>query len=219
MHLPEPLLSVVCQRGLTCMMLDVFHAMHLCRCKRTIANSCADTCSRGQRRCPLMIDPQGQGVAWVRRRGLGAGLSQADMYTTVRKVRAGEKTLLEDCLAAGRHMLLENVCCDMDMDAALDSVIRGRAVNNSKRVTISLGAREVEYTPTFRLFLSCPLPNPCFSAEISAHVALVDFSLTLQGLQRQLLDVVLDIDNTEVQKQRVQVDASCATIFIGRVVR
>jgi hypothetical protein len=162
-------------------------------------------------RYPLLIDPHGQGVAWIKKRGKGAGLSIADMHTTVSQVRAGERTLLEDCILSGRHMLLDNVT--ERVDSILYSVIRNRVLTTGKRVTLALGARQVEYTSSFRLMLACALTSPTFSEDLAAHVNVIDFSMTMEGLQRQLLDLVLDNDKNDVHKQSVQVRVRVAALL------
>ncbi len=54
-----------------------------------------------------------------------------------------------------------------------------------------------DYNANFKLFMTCRLGNPKFSPELSAKTTIIDFTVTQNGLEQQLLSVVLS------KKQRV----------------
>jgi len=50
-----------------------------------------------------------------------------------------------------------------------------------------LGDKEVDYDPGFRLYLNSKLGNPKFSPSVFAKSMVINYTVTVQGLERQLL--------------------------------
>lgn len=69
------------------------------------------------------------------------------------------------------------------------------------RSLIHLGESDVEYHPSFQLYMTSPLANPHYLPEVCIKVTLVNFTVTGQGLQEQLLAQV-------VRKERPDLEAS-----------
>lgn len=61
---------------------------------------------------------------------------------------------------------------------------------------------QVDYTDTFRLFCTSRLPNPHYTPELSAKVTLVDFTVTMAGLEDQLLGKLILKEKHELEEQR-----------------
>lgn len=55
---------------------------------------------------------------------------------------------------------------------------------------IRLGDSDIEYDTNFRLYLTTKLANPHYLPEICIQVTLVNFTVTLSGLEDQLLALV-----------------------------
>ena len=70
---------------------------------------------------------------------------------------------------------------------------------------IKLGDKEIEYHPNFRLILQTKLANPHYKPEMQAQTTLINFTVTREGLEDQLLANVVakerpDLEETKVKK-------------------
>ena len=49
----------------------------------------------------------------------------------------------------------------------------------------------MDFDKNFKMFMTCRLPNPSFSPELSAKTTVIDFTVTQGGLEQQLLGKVI----------------------------
>jgi dynein heavy chain len=136
-------------------------------------------------RWPLMIDPQLQGIEWVRNKEGGA-----ERNLTI--LRLGQDRMIEKmgvAVEAGHSVLIENM--GEKVDAVLNPIIQRAKIKKGKRFFVKIGETEMEFHPSFALFLHTKLSNPHYAPEIQAETTLINFMVTLSGLEDQLLALVV----------------------------
>lgn len=82
----------------------------------------------------------------------------------------------------------------LDPLLARNLIKRGRA--------IKIGDKEMDYNPKFRLILHTKLANPHYKPEMQAQTTLINFTVTRDGLEEQLLAEVVKAERPDLEKLR-----------------
>jgi len=67
---------------------------------------------------------------------------------------------------------------------------------------LKLGDNVIEYSHDFRLYMTTRLRNPHYLPEISVKVTLLNFMITPQGLEDQLLGIVAAKEKPELEEKK-----------------
>ncbi|KAG3085473.1 Dynein heavy chain 1, axonemal [Phytophthora cactorum] len=140
------------------------------------------------RRWPLLIDPQGQANRFIKNLGRDKKLCENGM-DVVKQSDRGFLRALENGLRFGKWVLLENV--GEELDAALEPVLLQQKFKQGGQDMIRLGENVIPYNDSFRFFLTTKLANPHYAPEVCVKVSLLNFTITMKGLEEQLLGVVV----------------------------
>lgn len=99
-----------------------------------------------------------------------------------------------------------------EIDPSIESIVQKAVYKEDGLSKIKIGDKAVEYNPEFRLFMTSKLANPHFLPDVSIKVTVVNFTVTFDGLDEQLLaDAVMNLDK-QVEKQRDQLVIDIANI-------
>ena len=146
-------------------------------------------------RFPLMIDPQGQALGWIRNR---EALNVPTWgQTTLTDTKLKDK--LEACMSDGLALIIVGV--EEDIDPMFDPVLEKQLITKGKRKYVNVSDKLMDYNEKFMLYFITRLPNPNFSPELQAKTNVVDFTVTQKGLEEQLLGRVIGKEQKALEEQ------------------
>uniref|UniRef100_F7HBY3 Dynein axonemal heavy chain 2 n=1 Tax=Macaca mulatta TaxID=9544 RepID=F7HBY3_MACMU len=149
--------------------------------------------TRGNR-WALMIDPQAQALKWIKNMEGGQGLKIIDLQMS------DYLRILENAIQFGYPVLLQNV--QEYLDPTLNPVLNKSVARIGGRLLMRIGDKEVEYNTSFRFYITTKLSNPHYSPETSAKTTIVNFAVKEQGLEAQLLGIVVRKERPELEEQK-----------------
>lgn len=147
-------------------------------------------------RWPLMIDPQNRALKFLRNFGREFKIKSV-------KATGNFMPVIEQEVQTGGWVLIESV--GEELDPALDSILAPKIqiINGTKEIT--LGEKVLQYDDRFRLFLTTTLPNPTYSPETSAKVTIINFGVTLKGLEELLLAQTMANENLQLENKKLEI--------------
>nr|XP_003217173.1 PREDICTED: LOW QUALITY PROTEIN: dynein heavy chain 17, axonemal [Anolis carolinensis] len=140
-------------------------------------------------RWPLIVDAQLQGIKWIKNKH-GADL---------KAIRLGQKSyldIIERAISEGDTLLIENI--GETVEPVLDPLLGRNTIKKGKYIKI--GDKEVEYHPNFRLILHTKYFNPHYKPEMQAQCTLINFLVTRDGLEDQLLAAVVAKERPDLEE-------------------
>lgn len=145
-------------------------------------------------RWSLLVDPQGQANKWVKT------MEKANDLQVLKFSDGNYMKVIETCLEYGKPALME--CILEEVEAPLDPILLKNTYTQGGKEFIALGENVIEYHPNFRLYMTTKLRNPHYLPEVFNKVTLINFVLTKDGLEDQLLGIVVAKERPDLQEKR-----------------
>ncbi|KAK1328247.1 hypothetical protein QTO34_011819 [Cnephaeus nilssonii] len=145
-------------------------------------------------RFPLCIDPQQQALSWIKRKEEKNNLRVASFNDP------DFLKQLEMSIKYGTPFLFHDV--DEYIDPVIDNVLEKNIKVSQGRQFIILGDKEVDYDSNFRLYLTTKLANPRYTPSVFGKAMVINYTVTLKGLEDQLLSVLVAFERHELEEQR-----------------
>ena len=97
------------------------------------------------------------------------------------------KTIIE-CIKMGWPCLCQNIHEDIPQIFNPILIKSIKETNNRQSpLILEIDGQEINYNPSFRLYLSTRLFNPRYKPEIFSKLSIINFAIKEQGLEEQLL--------------------------------
>ncbi|NXU59271.1 DYH17 protein, partial [Turnix velox] len=148
-------------------------------------------------RWPLIVDAQLQGIKWIKNK----------YGEELQTIRLGQKNYLdtiERAVSEGQPLLIEDI--GETLEPVLDHLLGRNTIKKGRYIKI--GDKEVEYHPNFRLILQTKYFNPHYKPEVQAQCTLINFLVTREGLEDQLLAAVVAKERPDLETQKANLTKS-----------
>lgn len=144
-------------------------------------------------RYPLIIDPSGRVNEFLQK-------ESKDRRLTVTSFLDDSFTKqLESSLRFGNPILIQDA---EHLDPVLNHVLNKEYQKTGGRVLIQLGKQQIDFSPSFRLYLSTRDPSATFAPDICSRTTFVNFTVTQSSLQTQSLNDALKSERPDVDERR-----------------
>ncbi|CAC9696072.1 dynein heavy chain, putative [Plasmodium sp. DRC-Itaito] len=144
-------------------------------------------------RYPMIIDPSDQATTFL--------LNQYSDKKILKTSFSDKHFIknLESALRFGSTLLVYDV---EKIDAILNSVLNQETHKQGGRLLITIGDSEVDFSPSFNLFLTSRDAHFQFTPDLCSRVTFVNFTLTPSSLQNQCLNMILKNERPDIDKKR-----------------
>ena len=152
------------------------------------------------RRWPLMIDPQNQANKFIK------NLAK-EHPEGIDVIKMGENIMrtLELAVQYGKWVMLENV--QKELDASLDPILAQEVVKTggSDSGVIQIGEKTLSYNNSFKFYMTSTLSNPHYSPETFVKVTIINFAITPEGLEEQMLAQIVTVENPNLEQKKTEI--------------
>jgi dynein heavy chain len=153
-------------------------------------------------RWSLMIDPQGQARYWLGNKEKNNGLK------TMKPSTPNMLRMVEAAIRNGNPLIFEDA--GEVIDPALEPVLLKQVYKQQGRTLLRLGDSDIDYDPNFKFYITTKLPNPHYTPELCIKVTVVNFTVTFNGLEDQLLAEVVMLERPDLEETKNELIKSMA---------
>jgi dynein heavy chain len=157
-----------------------------------------DNCNRW----PLLIDPQLQGIKWLKKHEELIAQQQKRELVVCQQSDPSLMNKLREAISNGSTIIIENI--GETFDASLRSIVSKAVYRKGKTLYIKIGDTDVEYDSNFKLYLQTKLSSPHYKPEVFANCTLINFIVTRSGLEDQLLAVIVSEEEPALEKTKIE---------------
>ncbi|KAG8627876.1 hypothetical protein KVT40_003749 [Elsinoe batatas] len=144
-------------------------------------------------RYPLIIDPSGRTIEFLQNECKDRRL------TVTSFLDSGFTKQLESSLRFGNPILIQDA---EHLDPILNHVLNKEYQKTGGRVLIQLGKQEIDFSPSFKMYLTTRDPSATFAPDICSRTTFVNFTVTQSSLRTQALDDVVKSERPDVDEKR-----------------
>ena len=146
----------------------------------------------------ILIDPQAQANRWLRK--------EIDDVRSLDMQTSRFMHVLKDCLRYGYTVIIENVNEEIPRKLyPLFKFAKRQKLKTVKKIkTITLDGTVTGIDPAFKMYITSVLKSPDFGAEISLLANFINFSVTIEAFEAQILSILMvELEPDSEEKQRV----------------
>ena len=137
-------------------------------------------------RFPLCIDPQQQALTWIK------NMFKDDQLTVKSLNDSDFMKHLELSIQFGNPFLFENI--GEEIDPILNPILDKNVSTENGQKFVRIGDKTIDWDDNFRLYFTTKLTNPSYTPEIMGKINLINYCVTMDGLNEQLLNTVVSFE-------------------------
>ena len=157
-----------------------------------------------EKKYPVIIDPEGQAFRYMRdnmnlrEETTGYQVQQSRMCLKASSANAVKQ--LQFALQQGSIVFCEN--SGEVTHPALLSILRKDISTINGDLYISFNDMNIDFDSDFRIYIFSHLSNPHFSPEVQQLSKVLNFSVTREGLEQQLLQIICQNELSREEEER-----------------
>lgn len=110
---------------------------------------------------------------------------------------------MELCIKNGYQFLIEDM--GEYTEPAFEPVLLNQTFKSPHgRLQINFADSIIDYDPRFRLYMTTKMPNPHYLPEIFIRVTVINFTVTQEGLEQQLLAEIVKLENPDIETRKLE---------------
>eukprot|EP00792_Barthelona_sp_PAP020_P009043 TRINITY_DN3265_c0_g6_i1.p1 TRINITY_DN3265_c0_g6~~TRINITY_DN3265_c0_g6_i1.p1 ORF type:complete len:3839 (+),score=1299.73 TRINITY_DN3265_c0_g6_i1:669-11519(+) len=155
------------------------------------------------KRWPLIIDPQLQALNWLKNMyALNPDIDENEQQKLNILQVSNSKYLdtVERSIQNGEVTIIENM--KEEVDVLLQPIVERNFTKKGRNMYLKMGGKELEFDQKFKLFLQTKMLSPHYQPEVQAQLTLINFSVTEEGLEEQLLGFVVKKESPELEEKK-----------------